>query len=346
MNRHGGDIYENGIRLDFSASVNPFGMPEAAVNEGMNAVRYAGFYPDPYCTELRTALGKRDRVDPDTILCGAGTTELIYLLMSRFGIRKVTILDPSFSEFEYAARISGKEISHILLEEEDGFQPDDSVVDLIDPDNGMVCFSSPSNPAGTVYSEAFIDRLLAFCNERKIMILADETFRDCCENRIKYDLTEKLSDHPGLIILRAFTKSHAMAGLRFGYMIGADKAGIWALRDMIQPWNVSLPAQWAAQAACDDRQYLKRFREFLREEKPYLARNLKALGFTVFPSEANFFLFRGEPGLAEKLIEKKILIRDCSDYHGLSEGYYRVAVRKHEDNEKLIAALKEILWKH
>lgn len=341
MNRHGGDIYENGIRLDFSANVNPFGMPEAAVKEGMNAVRYSGFYPDPYCTELRTALGKRDRVDPDNILCGAGITEIIYLLMSRFGIKKITILDPSFSEFAYAARICGKEVQHIVLKEEDDFRPDENIINRIDEDTGMVCFSSPSNPSGTVYSEEFIKKLIDHCHERQIMILADEAFRDCCENRIRYDLTKYLPDHPGMILLRAFTKSHAMAGLRFGYMIGADRAGIWTLRDMIQPWNVSLPAQWAAQAACDDRLYLKRFREFLREEKPYVSRNLRALGFRVFPSEANYFLFKGEAGLKEKLLEKKILIRDCSDYEGLSEGFYRIAVRKHEENEILMKTLRE-----
>ena len=343
MNRHGGDIYENGIRYDFSANINPFGMPEEAVKEAISAVRCAGFYPDPYCTELRMALGKRDRVDPDSILCGAGTTELIYLLMSRFAVKKITVIDPSFSEFEYAARICGREVQNIVLREEDDFRPDEDVLSRIDEDTGLVCFSSPSNPAGVVYSEAFLKKLIGYCTERRIMILADETFRDCCEDRVKYDLTGYLAGNPGMILLRAFTKSHAMAGLRFGYMIGADKAGIWMLRDMMQPWNVSLPAQWAAQAACDDRQYLKRFREFLREEKPFVRRSLKALGFRVYPSDANFFLFKGDPGLREKLVERKILIRDCSDYRGLGEGYYRISIRRHEDNEMLMKALLELV---
>ena len=150
-----------------------------------------------------------------------------------------------------------------------------------------------------------------------------------------------LAEYPGLLILKAFTKSYGMAGIRLGYCLCADSA---LLRDMAAaspPWNVSSLAQSAGVAALEEGEFLRRTLSLVRTERRWLTDNLTALGFWVCPSHANYLLFRGPLGLREGLLQQGIAIRGCGNYHGLDEGWYRVAVRSHGENEALITAIRQ-----
>ena len=107
----------------------------------------------------------------------------------------------------------------------------------------------------------------------------------------------------------------------------------------VQPWNVSIPAQAAGVAALDEKEYVREARKIIRSEREYLRGGLEKLGFQVYNSSANYIFFRGPEGLVEHALKKQVLIRNCSNYRGLTEGYYRVAVRTHEENRKLLEAL-------
>ena len=170
----------------------------------------------------------------------------------------------------------------------------------------------------------------------------DECFLDFVPSPEKYTLKEYLETYDNLFLLKAFTKRYAMAGVRLGYGLCGNKGLLEKIEGVCQPWNVSSMAQAAGLAALQETEYVEKGRQVTFEELAYLKEQLTALGYPVYPSQANYVFFTGPLDLYEKLEQKKILIRDCSNYTGLSKGYYRVAVKKHEENQQLIRALKEI----
>ena len=173
-------------------------------------------------------------------------------------------------------------------------------------------------------------------------MVVDECFLDFVPSPEKYTLKEYLETYDNLFLLKAFTKRYAMAGVRLGYGLCGNKGLLEKIEGVCQPWNVSSMAQAAGLAALQEREYVEKGRQVTFQELAYLKEELTALGYPVYPSQANYVFFIGPADLYEKLEQQKILIRDCSNYTGLSKGYYRVAVKKHEENQQLVRALKEI----
>jgi threonine-phosphate decarboxylase len=131
-----------------------------------------------------------------------------------------------------------------------------------------------------------------------------------------------------------------MPGLRLGFGAISNKTIHEYIERSTQPWNVSVLAQEGGIAALDEIEYVNKTKELVKEEKDYLINQLKQLGYKVYGSKANYIFFKGPKGLYQKCLDKKIIIRDCSNYRGLKEGYYRIAVRTHEENEQLIKAMQ------
>ena len=156
------------------------------------------------------------------------------------------------------------------------------------------------------------------------------------------DLTPFLPDVPQLFILKAFTKSYGMAGLRLGYGLCADKELLQKMSAAAPPWTVSTPAQAAGVAALKNAAFLAENRALIRAERPRLEEELRKLGFWVCPSQVNYILFHGAPDLHEKLMRRGMAIRNCANFEGLAPGWYRVAVRRREENEQLIAVIKSV----
>jgi threonine-phosphate decarboxylase len=153
-----------------------------------------------------------------------------------------------------------------------------------------------------------------------------------------------LREYPNLVILGAFTKIYGMAGLRLGYCFSFDFELIKSLEKVGQPWCVSSVASAAGIAALGDREYLKRSLELINEEREFLTQGLERCGVRVIGSSANFIFFLSHvPDLGSLCREKGFLIRDCSNYRGLTKGYYRIAVRGREENIKLLEAISHII---
>ena len=153
--------------------------------------------------------------------------------------------------------------------------------------------------------------------------------------------TGKLIDRS---MLRSLTKMHAIPGIRIGYAVTSDMEFLEKMEQSRQPWSVSIPAQAAGMASLKERMRVKRTCDFTNRERIWMENELDKLGITHYPSDANFILMRSGINLYEKLKKQKILVRDCSNYKGLGEGYYRVCMRQRGDNQKLIDALGEILY--
>lgn len=345
MNKHihGGNIYTYQDCLDFSANCNPLGTPESVKEAVRDSLEHLGDYPQVGYAPLKEALGEYEDMDPEHIICGNGAAELIFSLCQAVRPKRALIPVPTFAEYEQALASVGCEVEHVLLREEDTFQMQESFIDGLHRDLDMVFLCNPNNPTGILTDREFLFRVLRNCRELGILLVVDECFLDFIKEPGKYSLKAQLPRYHNLFILKAFTKRYAMAGVRLGYGLCENRELLEKMAQVTQPWNISVMAQAAGIAALKEGSYVEQGRKLVFEEAVYLKEGLKELGFQVYPSEANYVFFRGEQGLFEKGIRNGVILRDCSNYPGLSEGYYRIAVRTRAENEKLLESLKNCL---
>ena len=340
---HGGDIYKNEIELDFSVNINPFGTPPEVVEAAAKAAADMAAYPDPYCGKLRDKLAEKTGADARHIICGNGAAELIFQFVQALKPAKTLLPEPSFSEYESALDAAGCEIVHFRLLRENGFALQEDFPDRITKDISLLMLCSPNNPTGVCIPEDLLYRILEKCRKTGTWLFLDECFLDLSDAEKAASLIPVMKEGDRAFVLKAFTKMYGMAGVRLGYGICKNTEMTDRMCGLIQPWNVSCVAQAAGIAALSLKGWPEKTRKVIAEEKAYLVEELKELGISVLPSDTNFLLLSGMPGLYEKLLEKKILIRRCANYHGLDDGDCRIAVRTHAENERLIAALKEVM---
>lgn len=340
-NPHGGDIYGEEILLDFSANTNPFGTPQGIIEAVQAALPEMHRYPDPYCRKLTRAISDFEGVPKEYILCGNGAADLIYAYCEAVRPKLAVELAPTFSEYALGLERVGSRVERYYLRQEKEFELGTEFLpylDLIKPDAVFLC--NPNNPTGKTITPQLLERILSFCAETEIKLFVDECFLDLSDTG--ESLKVLLAEHPNLFILKAFTKSYGMAGIRLGYCLCSDSRLLERMSKAVQPWNVSSLAQAAGVAALRESGFLQKTNALIALERRWLKAELEALGFWVCPSSANYLLFKGPADLYQKLKEKKIAIRNCDNYYGLGQGWYRVAVRLHEENEALIRAMKEV----
>ena len=341
---HGGDIYTYKGMLDFSVNVNPFGPSEAVIEAAKQGIDKCSAYPDSRCRALKAALAAKLGIRQEYILPGNGAAELIFSIVIAEKPEKALIPLPAFSEYEQALRAVDCRIRYHLLEEKENFRLTGRFLDDLTDDLDIVFLCSPSNPAGQVIPEELLRRIIRQCGEKKIRLVLDECFIEFADREKAFYVEREAEDCPQLFVVRAFTKMHAIPGLRLGYGTTSDAGLMDRMCRVRQPWSVSIPAQEAGIAALSEAEDLRadKTRELVRAERARMEQEFAGLGFRVIPSEANFILMHSGMDLAEGLKEKGILIRDCGNYRGLKKGWYRAAVRLPEENDLLMKALREI----
>lgn len=321
---HGGDIYRNKVKIDFSVNTNPLGISENVKRAVIDSHNSFGVYPDSEYELLRNSIAKKENVFPSNVVCSNGASEMIYAAVRTVMPKKAILPAPTFSEYERALKSIGCEVSYYKLKEDNGFNLDEG---FINASRGMdmtfIC--NPNNPTGAVADRKIIENIKCIC-------IVDECFAD---------FSKTYSMKGTMPVIKAFTKTYAMAGLRLGYMI-CDEDFAKKVKKQLPMWNVSSPAQAAGIAALKEDKYINESTELIKKERKYLTDELLGLGYKVFPSEANFILFKGENELYEKLLQCGILIRKCENFIGLNEHFYRIAVKTHEENIELIRKLGEI----
>ena len=340
-NPHGGDLYSRSIRLDFSANTNPFGTPESVRRAVVEAAELLDQYPDPCCRELVEALSDFERLPQEYILCGCGAAELIFSFCTACRPKRALELAPTFSEYSSALEAVGCRVERFPLTRENDFALTEEFIETVQHSNCEVVFlCNPNNPTGRIVEPELLEYIVDFCHERGIRLFLDECFLDLSDQGRELSLKSKLKTRPGLFILKAFTKSYGMAGLRLGYCLSSDRVLLDAMGRNVQPWNVSLPAQKAGVAALGEKRFLEKTRAEIQTQRAWLKNQLEQMGFYVCPAQANYLLLYHELPMYDLLLEQGILVRDCSNYHGLEKGWFRVAVRREEENRILINAIQ------
>ncbi|WP_353616478.1 threonine-phosphate decarboxylase CobD [Clostridium sp. D33t1_170424_F3] len=347
---HGGDIYslqrEKGeAPLDFSANINPLGMPPGAVKAAMDSLEECVHYPDPLCRALRDAISVYESVSPEQIVCGNGAADLIFRITAAAKPRTALLPVPTFAEYEQALTAVGCECRFYSLKDTNDFALMEDFLQELTPEVDIVFLCNPNNPTGRTIKKDLLLQIVERCKNCSIRLVVDECFNDFLDEPGNHTMKPHLNAYPNMVLLKAFTKIFAMPGLRCGYALSADLRFIDALYTEGQPWSVSIPAQKAGIAALTDEAYLKDTNRLIRQERVWLARNLEQLGAKVYPPEANYILFRIEDAGAvqKRLADKGILVRGCGNYRGLDDRYLRVAVRGRKENERLIDALENSL---
>ncbi|MEE8885643.1 MAG: threonine-phosphate decarboxylase [Eubacteriales bacterium] len=340
---HGGDVYSHPGVIDFSANMNPLGPPDEVIRAVRESAAVVAQYPDPEKRQLAELTAAYEDVEPDQIIFGNGAAELIFLFLEAVSPERVLLTAPSFAEYERACRAAGCEILWHYLKEEEDFRITGTIFESLDrltPGKDAVILCQPNNPTGSLMGADMLNKIIDRCRERRIRLMLDECFLDLSDVRIT--ASEQLKRSPEFFILKAFTKTFAMAGLRLGYGMTRDAGILTKMEELVQPWNVSVPAQMAGAAAVRDPYvYLERSRRLIRKERTLLSETLENCGFRVFPSSADFLFFRAPENLYEELLGRGFLIRDCRNYRGLEPGFFRIAVKNHEDNMALIQALNK-----
>lgn len=345
---HGGDIYkyDNKI-LDFSANINPLGMPDTAKNAIINGIDKYEAYPDYSSRQLRNALSIFYNFDADKIVCGNGAADLIFRICLALRPKKVLIPSPTFSEYEEAAKISGGVVHNHILREQENFDVTLKIIESIDKYTDMVFLCSPNNPTGRAVDLRIIEAILIKLQENKGILVLDQCFVNFLLDEDEYFAINLLKKYDNLIILGAFTKIFAMAGLRLGYALFGSKDIAAKIENTLQPWAVSTVASEAGCAALS-RDFINKTKQYVKEQRDFLTNSLSDIGIRVFESQANYILIKSDQNildgdLADEALKHGVLIRKCSNFRGLSSSFFRIAVRTEEENKIFVEVLESVI---
>ena len=324
--------------LDFSTNINAYG-PSPAVLKAMINTDIAR-YPDRDAAALRDALAKTLSLTPDHFMIGNGTSELIWLVCYQFLKQgdNALICSPTFSEYERCALLMKANIIKYKASPEHNFvHIVEEIQHVIASTTPRLCFfCNPNNPTGSLIASNRLDSLIS--KNPHILFIIDEAYLAFTEGM---DTVYK-PNLDNLIVLRSLTKEYALAGLRLGYSLG-NPHHIAQLNKIRPAWNVNAPAQAAGIASLKDKNHLSSSLQKLFSEKPIFMKELGKIGYPVIPSSTHYFICKvGDAGTFRRslLINHTIQVRDCTSF-GLPD-YIRICTRTPEDNQKLLAAMKEL----
>ncbi len=321
---HGDDAWLYPEALDFSSNVNPLGPSEAVITALKEALEDIKRYP-PAKDDAKQSIAEYNKVDAGIVL-GNGSSEIIknYCELVK---GKVLILTPTFSEYEYFSRLYGARVELMRL-------PEEQCISLENLPRGYdhIFICHPNNPTSHYYTEA--ETLL----DRGVKLFIDEAYIEFSQLKSFSPLVES---YENLFVLRSLTKFFSLPGLRAGYALCSRKLAE-KIENRQPPWNVNSLALKVIPVALNDVNFIKRSKRFFENEREFLQEELNKL-FPVTKAKANFFLLNLpiSAGKAKSLLlEKKILVRDCTSF-GLDRSI-RVCIRTREENQKLLRALGEI----
>ncbi len=344
---HGGDIEGYKAQygrepVDFSANVSPLGLPKSAREAIVEALDFTERYPDPLCRELCESIGKAEGVSAKFVLCGNGASDILYRLVLSKKPKVALLTAPTFAGYEEALCVLGCEIRYHVLKHEQKFDLTRSILEQITPEVDIVFICNPNNPTGRSVQRALLEEILLKCEQVGSFLVVDECFNAFLQDGEQKTMKPFLqSQH--LLILKAYTKQYAMAGVRLGYALCSNEEVLLGIRACGQTWSVSYLAQRAGIALASEQAYTRELTKKIECWKGRLLSVLCRKHIEVIGCDANYVFFHSSiNNLFVKLAEQGILIRSCANYVGLQEGYYRVAVQNSADIDLLGAAFTNI----
>ena len=330
------------VAVNLAANENPRNLPPDVV--ATIASRLGDFqfnrYPDPMATSLREMIAQANGLDAGNVLVGNGGDELIFDLLLAWGGPGRTLLNmpPTFAMYEIDAQVTGTAVVAVPRQAEDFAVDEVAVLERVARgDIDLVFVSHPNNPTGNLQPETFLIDLL---NASDALVLVDEAYFEFS----RHTMRPHMERHRNLVILRTFSKAFSLAGMRVGYLLAHEDV-VTELTKVRQPYSVDRFSQWVAGLVFRERVVFEaQIREIIRQRERVEQGLSRLPGVTVFPSEANFVLFRVEHGAAvwrDLLHNHDVLVRDLSRAPGL-EDCLRVSIGSEGENARFLEAMEEI----
>lgn len=346
MSEHGGNIHKakresgniNVDFIDFSAGINPFGPPAGVYTLLQSRVRDILHYPDPEYYELRNIIAEKYKVQPENIVLGNGSSDILFALFRVLQPQRAVIPVPSYIDYAKSAELSNIPIQFHQLLEEDSFRLNVKELIKIVNKGDLLLLCSPNNPSGNLLSPEKIEELSR--HDSNLLIVIDEAYLDFIP-----EAASVAGQYHNVFTLNSLTKFYAIPGLRLGFGIFPAEIAK-RLQESIAPWAVNSFADMTGRECLKASDFTKTAK-MLAEEKTWVLNQLHQFdALKVFPGQANFILIKNKNSencskLQEFLYDRRILIRNCFNFRGLGPQYWRIAVKSREDNTKLIESLQD-----
>ena len=352
---HGGNIYEAAKQLgcspadiiDMSSNMNPLGPIEGMVKHIVENMDTMTSLPDAGAVQISTLFAEKYNLDPSHVLAGNGSTQFIYSLPLALKTHKALISGPTYADYADACSMHGVPHEHITAEEEKDFNPDIDGISgkLENYDTVFIC--NPNNPTGALIHPEEIKQICESYPDKWFIV--DESYLPFVFESESYSMLN--SGIPNVIVLNSMSKIYRIPGLRVGFLIGPDTVIKRMLKYML-PWSVNCFAQSAVMYLMTHHQEVNRFvsktRKFIDMEMKNLIRMFSHnKSIKLYPSTTGFVLVRLVNRLTadyvcRALIQNRILIRDCSNFVGLSKQYIRISLKTSEINKVLGEKLNEV----
>lgn len=326
--------------IKLASNENPLGPSPLAVQAAQAALTGLNRYPDAGQYLLRHGLAEHLGVQPEEIALGAGSNELLDLLVHTFCTAQhhVVFGEPAFVVYRMACLAHGVPFSAVPL---DDFRHDlPAMAAAIEPNTRLVFIANPNNPTGTHVSKRELSEFLQQV-PREVIVAVDEAYIEYATAEDFPDALQLRALHPNLVVLRTFSKIYGLAGLRLGYAV-APRELVYYLDCVRAPFNVNGVAQGAGLAALGDREHLHKSRDLNARERDRMSAVLTELGVRVVPSQANFLLLdlaRPATAIYEALLQRGVIVRPL----GMLPSCLRVTLGLPEENDRFASALTQAL---
>ncbi len=330
--------------LKLASNENPLGPSPRALEAMETAIRETRLYPDLPSTELTAAIAAHLGLQPENVVVGAGSDEIIYMLGMAYVNPgdEIIISTPPFATYCLIAPVMDARL--VMVPAKDFRHDLEAMAAAVTDRTKLIFISNPYNPTGTIVTRREVDRLLEVVADRAIVVL-DEAYCEYVESPDYPDSLGYIREGRNVVAMRTFSKIHALAGLRVGYCAAPAELAQWLVR-VREPFNVSNVAQAAALAALADTEQVDRSVALNLQGKEYLYREFEAMGLGYVPTEASFIfvdLGMDSREAFDRLRERDIAVR-TGDVFGLPT-YARVTIGTPPQNEQFIRALREIRGK-
>ncbi len=354
---HGSDIEEiekyYGIPKEsivgFGANVNPLGLSTNVKKQITENLDIITTYPDRKYTSLRKTIGNYCNVNPEHVVVGNGSTELISLLIQHICPKKALLFGPTYSEYERELELCGGKMDHYYLSPAKKFQIDlDEFLNVLDSSIDLLILCNPNNPTSSAILLEDMEVILEHCKKMDIFVMIDETYVEFAPEIEKVTSMPLVSEFDNVMVIRGISKFFAAPGLRLGYGVTSNFDFMKVLHTHQNPWSLNSMGAFAGELMLKDSAYIFETRKLIRTERARIYEALlKIEKLQTFRPMANFFLVKiladgvTSFDVFDHLIRQGLMIRDCSSFTCLDGEYIRFCIMKPEDNTRLLKALEE-----
>ncbi len=333
--------------ISFSANVNPLGVSSLLRETLASHIDAITSYPDREYTSLRNCIGAYVDIDPDSIIMGNGSTELISLFIQIEHPKKALIVGPTYSEYEREIALGGGTSLYYPLKEEQNFILDvQDFTAQLNESIDLVVICNPNNPTSGSVSQKTMRKILDVCKQNDIFVMVDETYVEFADNCSEITSIPLTAYYNNIIILRGTSKFFAAPGLRLGYAVTGNRDLAKTINTRKNPWTINSLAVIAGEIMFRDSSYMIQTRKLISGERSRIYEMFsRDSRFKAYPPSGNFMMVRilddtlTSGQLFDRAIREHMMIRDCSTFPFLDNKYIRFCFMMPEQNDQLLSCL-------